>query len=204
MKKSVLAGMLAAVMLLSGCSGVSQDEYNSLLEEKARLETENSSLQSTNSKLESEKSKATSENTELQGKVTELEKQNSENATLMEELQENNVPLEIVDILLLTFAHSENEILSKDYSETLQQYIYSNMAVCHIINTPTYLPPKNLANIIKGQETSLDTAVDLGASSYAMLFKSYDRKNVACFWTDGKQSGWIWFDKDVKAAYDVL
>lgn len=203
MKKSILAA-LAAVMLLSGCSGVSQDEYNSLLEEKARLETENSSLQSTNSKLESEKSKATSENAELQDKVSELEKQNSENAALIEELQENNVPLEIVDILLLTFAHSENEILSKDYAETLQQYVYSNMAVCHIVNSPAYLPPKNFANVIKGQEVAFDAAVDLGVSSYAALFKSYDRKNVACFWTDGTQSGWIWFDKDVKAAFDAL
>ncbi len=43
MKKSVLAGVLAAVMLLSGCSGVSQDEYNSLLEENSKLKENSSS-----------------------------------------------------------------------------------------------------------------------------------------------------------------
>lgn len=44
MKKSVLAAALAGVMLFSGCSGVSQDEYNSLLEENSRLQAENSSI----------------------------------------------------------------------------------------------------------------------------------------------------------------
>jgi len=73
MKKSVLAAALAGVMLLSGCSGVSQDEYNSLLEEKTKLETENSSLKSDNSKLESESSTLKSENESLQAENSELQ-----------------------------------------------------------------------------------------------------------------------------------
>lgn len=46
MRKTVLAGALAAVMLLSGCSGVSQEEYNSLLEENLRLLSQNEELSS--------------------------------------------------------------------------------------------------------------------------------------------------------------
>ncbi len=52
MRKSVLAGALAAVMLLSGCSGVSQEEYNSLLEENSHLMSENTSLKDNNLNLE--------------------------------------------------------------------------------------------------------------------------------------------------------
>lgn len=49
MKKSVLAAAIAGVMLLSGCSGVSQDEYNSLLEENSKLKESSSSSESTSS-----------------------------------------------------------------------------------------------------------------------------------------------------------
>lgn len=51
MKKSLIAAALAASLLLSGCSGVSQEEYNSLVEENSRLQAENSSLQSQYDKL---------------------------------------------------------------------------------------------------------------------------------------------------------
>lgn len=44
MKKTVMAAVIAVVMLLSGCSGVSQDEYNSLLEENSKLKESNSSI----------------------------------------------------------------------------------------------------------------------------------------------------------------
>lgn len=61
MKKSIIAAALAAVVLLSGCSGVSQESYNSLVEENERLKSENSSLQSENSSLQSENQKLTIE-----------------------------------------------------------------------------------------------------------------------------------------------
>jgi len=60
MKKSVLAAALAGVMLLSGCSGVSQDEYNSLLEENSRLQSENTSLQNNSSEKTSNEENSTS------------------------------------------------------------------------------------------------------------------------------------------------
>lgn len=52
MKKSVLAAALAAVVMLSGCSGVSQENYNSLVEENSRLQSENSNLKETNNNSE--------------------------------------------------------------------------------------------------------------------------------------------------------
>lgn len=51
MKKSIAAAALAVSLLLSGCSGVSQEDYNSLLEENTRLLEENSELSETGAQL---------------------------------------------------------------------------------------------------------------------------------------------------------
>lgn len=48
MKKSVLAVALVAMVMLSGCSGVSQEEYNSLVAENSRLQEANTSLENEN------------------------------------------------------------------------------------------------------------------------------------------------------------
>lgn len=48
MKKSVIAAVLAAVMLLSGCSGVSEESYNSVVAENSQLKEENSELKQIN------------------------------------------------------------------------------------------------------------------------------------------------------------
>lgn len=60
MKKLVMAAALAGVVLLSGCSGVSQDEYNSLVEENSRLQSENTSLQNNSSEKTSNEENSTS------------------------------------------------------------------------------------------------------------------------------------------------
>lgn len=54
MKKSLFAATLAGVMLLVGCSGVSQESYNSVVAENEALKSENSSLKAENSASESE------------------------------------------------------------------------------------------------------------------------------------------------------
>lgn len=51
MKKSILTAILAGVMLLSGCSGVSEESYNSVVAENERLKSENNSLKSDNESL---------------------------------------------------------------------------------------------------------------------------------------------------------
>lgn len=51
MKKSIIVILLTACLFLSGCSGVSQEEYNSLLEENARLQEENGELSETGAQL---------------------------------------------------------------------------------------------------------------------------------------------------------
>lgn len=70
MKKSVIAAAFAGIMFLSGCSGVSQDEYNSLIEENSKLKESSSSLESTSSETStSETSNDTnSNNKELEEK----------------------------------------------------------------------------------------------------------------------------------------
>lgn len=81
MKKSVLAA-LAAVMLLSGCSGVSQDEYNSLLEENSSLSSRNDELSSkldrqlkNNTDKYSENKKLSEEYDKLKSEYSSLESQ---------------------------------------------------------------------------------------------------------------------------------
>ncbi len=95
MKKSVLAGMLAAVMLLSGCSGVSQEKYTSLSEENKKLQQQISSLQSDNSELEGNNTTLKSENEQLTDNYEKLKKEaepylqlsEAERAAEMERLQ---------------------------------------------------------------------------------------------------------------------
>lgn len=45
MKKSIIAAALAGVVLLSGCSNVSEESYNSVVAENEKLKSENTSLQ---------------------------------------------------------------------------------------------------------------------------------------------------------------
>lgn len=57
MKKGLLSAILAAVLLVSGCSsGVSQESYNSVVEENTKLQSEKSSLEAESSVLQSESS----------------------------------------------------------------------------------------------------------------------------------------------------
>lgn len=51
MKKQFIAAALAGTLLLSGCSGVSQESYNSVVAENEQLKSENSSLKSANTSL---------------------------------------------------------------------------------------------------------------------------------------------------------
>ncbi len=78
MKKSVMAAALAGVMLLSGCSGVSQDEYNSLLEENSKLK-ESSSSESTSSETSTSSSTKSSLNSN-----TSKESSSTDNSTSSE------------------------------------------------------------------------------------------------------------------------
>ncbi len=95
MKKMVLAAALAGAMLLSGCSGVSQDEYNSLSKENSRLvtvvsslETENSNYKSANSSLIAEKSQISIEYEQLKKDAEPyLKLSEAERAAEMERLQ---------------------------------------------------------------------------------------------------------------------
>lgn len=65
MKKTLAAAALAVSLLLSGCSGVSQEDYNSLLEENTRLQEENSNLETHINELNSQNQALTSENDDI-------------------------------------------------------------------------------------------------------------------------------------------
>lgn len=72
MKKVVLAGTLASVMLLSGCSGVSQESYNSLSNKNGKLQNENASLKFDNSKLESANEALEAENERISDEYKQI------------------------------------------------------------------------------------------------------------------------------------
>lgn len=61
MKKSILTAILAGVMLLSGCSGVSEESYNSVVAENEKLKSENSKLESKSNSLQEENNTSNSD-----------------------------------------------------------------------------------------------------------------------------------------------
>lgn len=75
MKKQFVAAALAGVMLLSGCSGVSQESYNLVVAENEKLKSENTSLKSGSSDTTSEETSEycmPKENVKRIAKVLEL------------------------------------------------------------------------------------------------------------------------------------
>lgn len=95
MKKMVLATALAGVMLLSGCSGVSQDEYNSLVEANSSLSSRNNVLTQKVSEQESANSSLSEANSQMFTEYEQLKKDaepylklsEAERAAEMERLQ---------------------------------------------------------------------------------------------------------------------
>lgn len=80
MKKSIFAVTICSCLLLSGCSGVSQEEYSSMLSANSKLEADNTDLQNEYSDLESkynsllsERDSLKKENDNLNSQVQELE-----------------------------------------------------------------------------------------------------------------------------------
>lgn len=72
MKKSVMAAALAGVMLLSGCSGVSQESSSSAIGENSSVQTDNGSSSTVTSSSANETSEGdTSDNKELEQKFDE-------------------------------------------------------------------------------------------------------------------------------------
>lgn len=79
MKKTIFVIAVCSCLLLSGCSGVSQEEYSSMLSANSKLEADNSELQNECSDLESkynsllsERDSLKNENDDLNSKVQEL------------------------------------------------------------------------------------------------------------------------------------
>lgn len=89
MKKAIFAAALAAIVLLSGCSGVSQENYNSLVTENESIKSENSKLESENSSLKSENASLQEENSSLKSDNDSL-KSNSNNSTGNETTENQN------------------------------------------------------------------------------------------------------------------
>lgn len=73
MKKGI-AFLLAAIMLLAGCSGMSEESYNSVVSENEKLKSRKSSLESEYNSLKSENERLKAENESLQAEIDELNK----------------------------------------------------------------------------------------------------------------------------------
>lgn len=73
MKKFLSVILCAAVVMATGCSGVSQGEYNSVFEEKTELKHDNEKLQDEIANLQSELDTLKSEKTELEQQYERLQ-----------------------------------------------------------------------------------------------------------------------------------
>lgn len=75
MKKSIIAVALAGIMLLTGCSGVSQESYNSVVAENEILKEKVSEMEATNDNLTTKSDALAKEHEELTSKYEALEKE---------------------------------------------------------------------------------------------------------------------------------
>lgn len=85
MKKQFIAAVLAGAVLLSGCSGVSQESYNSVVAENESLKTKVTEMQATNNSL-------TTNNNELANKRDELANECDELTSKYEALEKEARP----------------------------------------------------------------------------------------------------------------
>lgn len=170
MKKSILAAALAAVMLLSGCSGVSEESYNSVV-------AENTNLQSEKSALESEKSKIASENTELKAKIAELEKQNSE---LRDELNSQG---DNTSSSNETFAYSEFTSTAKAFKieETGNKWWHDDMnTFVSYIEENEYLHKSDDELVVNAYYDMLKCVVDYPSSLVQFYVFAISKKDGSC------------------------
>ena len=85
MKKALLSVISAAVLLVTGCSsGISQESYNSVVEENSRLQSEKSAMESENPSMSGEKSSLESENVALKSENDQLREEKYQFVTISE------------------------------------------------------------------------------------------------------------------------
>lgn len=133
MKKRIFAIALCSCLLLSGCSGVSREEYNSMLSANSKLEADNSELQNECSDLESkynsllsERDSLKNENDDLNIQVQELESKceslSSDIGKITDELDDANAKIsELSSGLQESESNSESSI-SEEKNSILAQF----------------------------------------------------------------------------------
>jgi len=99
MRKSVLSAALAAVMLLSGCSGVSQEKYNSLLEENSKLKESSSSSESSSSETGTSETSTSEMNTSSSTESTTSSVSTADSANEPNSSSSGNTSIDINEML---------------------------------------------------------------------------------------------------------
>lgn len=203
MKKSVIAAALAGVMFLSGCSGVSQNEYNSLLEENEALKSENSSLTAKNSELTS----ASKTNEDL---LKQREQEITELKAEKDKIINESISINDLNDIIATAVHPKNEISSSNYQKDdngigLGQFTYTDLTASMIFETP-YMDNSSLANVLKNSEASFEATLgDTAARGVVVLYRNPTRQNLCIYlFTSKEKAKWIWFDEELKAEYEAL
>lgn len=203
MKKQFIAAALAGTLLLSGCSGISEESYNSVVAENEKLKSENNSLTAKNSEL-------TSESKTNEDLLKQREQEITELKAAKDEILSQNISVEVFNDIIAIVDHPKSEIYSSDYQKdengiAMGQYIYSDMTLSMIVDVP-YLDNETLAKILKdSEETYKESLGDTAARGSVVLYRNPSSQNIGiCLFKPKEQAKWVWFDEELKAAYDLL
>ena len=192
--KKVVVSLLAVVsiILTSGCSGVSQEEYNSLVEE-------NSKLQSDYESIKSEKDKLVNDIDTLQSEKDELQK------TLDQENSQSNELYYCFDIETWMLgrpqsAVKQNEVSKYDDDVDLETTYYMEgsqftVKVVHTIKD-TLSPTLTAIHILSYEKAAADkigNLLDDELKEYVIIYRNYNdgKGNVimSSFWYLDEEDG---------------
>lgn len=214
MRKQFIAVALAGVMLLSGCSSVSEESYNAVVAENEGLKSENSQLkkdvENYKSDLETFSNNCQVLIKEDKEEIDKLKKENAELKAAKDKILSQNVSVDVFNDILAIIDHPKSEIYSSEYQKdengiAMGQYIYSDMTLSMIVDVP-YLDNETLAKILKDSEETYKEALgDTAARGSVVLYRNPSSQNIGiCLFKPKEQAKWVWFDDELKAAYEAL
>lgn len=183
MKKILSIILCAAVVLTTGCSGGSQEDYNSLLEENSRLKEENNELNEAGTQLLDEISTLNNNYEALNSDYEELKEETKD----FELIQIKNKALEYcIDINAWMLGRPQSSIVQNEVSKyddnvDLENVIYLEgthftAKMIHTIKDTLspFLTAVHIASYEKALADNIGNLLDDDLREYVVIYRNYD------------------------------